>query len=137
MCACFYCKVNRISGFMVNVPSQAVLYSRSELEVSLKTRKKKSGNGGEMWGELTSETSNWQISWKSCKWEWENWMLLEQRQGQRNNGSKACSAKTNVKNKVRNRHKLEAEKLQGHAVFYRIDVKGANLGIKLFFLLQQ
>lgn len=53
-------------------------------------------------------------------------MLLAQRQGQRNNGSKACSAKTNAKNKVRNRHKLDAEKSQGRAVFYRNDVKGAD-----------
>lgn len=79
--------------------------------------------------ELTSETSNWQISWKSCKLEWENWTLLAQRQGKWNNGSKACTIKTQVKNKVKNRHKWEPEKLS-----YIIRVLDINLGcIKVFF----
>lgn len=64
--------------------------------------------GKKMWMELTSETSNWQISWKSCKWEWENWTLLAQIQGQWINGSEACRIKPQVT--------WEAEKLYWYCI---------------------
>lgn len=121
----FRCKVSHLKvnlWFIYQAEPSCELESANRRKLEMGRKKKK-------WVELTSETSNWQISWKSCKLEWENWTLLAQRQGKWNNGSKACTIKTQVKNKVKNRHKWEPEKLS-----YIIRVLDINLGcIKVFF----